>query len=132
MINNKIKWSNYSHVDIKSRGNNSTFIESSNQFNYNFVRSVVINDFEFSDVSYKLIYLKLSTTIYYLPCFYITFKNLITTLETGLTMTYFYPAFSALRIVLKQSANTLTLTIFECTFNLKIKYFYFIKFYKIL
>jgi len=49
------------------------------------------------------------------PCFYITRKNLTTnlttTLETGPTKTYFFPAFSALTIVFKQSAKTLTLTI---------------------
>ena len=45
------------------------------------------------------------------PCFYMTLRNLTTTLETGPIKTCFLPAFSALTIVFKQSASTFTLTI---------------------
>ena len=49
-----------------------------------------------------------------LPCFWMTCKNLMMTLEEGLMMTCLLPVFSALLIAFKASAKTDVLVIFLC------------------
>lgn len=46
----------------------------------------------------------------YIPCFCITMRNLMMTLEEGLIITWRFPLFSALYILLRASFKTLTLT----------------------
>ena len=116
---------------IKTRTNNPTFVEPPIQFDNNFASPVVINILKLSNVTYratptilkdnlKCLWVnknkKMKVTYDSIPCFCITRRNLMMTFEDGLIMTWRFPRFSALYMLLRASFKTLTRTIAAATY----------------
>jgi hypothetical protein len=107
--------------DVESRRDDTALVDSADKLDDDLARSVVIDDLEFTDVSYHKKHRDeekqqimsnhedwqiINSNSMYSPFFCITCKNLTTTLEEGLMMTWRFPRFSALERVFKQSAKT--------------------------
>ena len=71
--------------EVVSGGDDSALVQSSVQLNDDLSVSLVVNDLEFTDVTYTT---RLRERGDSLPCFYITLRNLTRTLEVGLRRTY--------------------------------------------
>ena len=117
-------------TNIKTRTNNPAFVEPPIQFNNNLSSSVVINILKLPNVTYRATPKRLKENLKCLrvnnkiskchhvsiPCFCITIRNLMITFEDGLIMTWRFPRFSALYMLLRASFKTLTRTIAVATY----------------
>ena len=103
-----------SQLQIEARRDCTTLVDATCQLDDYLVRTLVMNDFNVIHISTRLGRLKTTRRrreTY--PCFCITLRNRMTTVDTGRKRTCLLPALSALMILVRQSDNTPILTIFS-------------------
>lgn len=84
------------NLDIVTGGDDTTLVKTTVELDNNLSGTVIIDDLEFTNVTYYKRLDTLNKRWIDLPCFCMTVKNLTTTLETGRTRTWRFPRFSAL------------------------------------
>jgi hypothetical protein len=106
-----VRWTTYPNTDIESWRNDTALVDAPDEIDNNLTGAVVIENFELANVSWKESMEKNWKGIG--PFFCITWRNLTITFEEGLIITWRFPRFSAFDIVLRQSARTLILVIYN-------------------
>ena len=103
------------YTNIKTRTDTSSFVDTTKQVDDNFTRSVVIDNFEFSNVTFVTpsAFSQITKKRRTIPCFCITVRNLTITLEQGLIKAWRFPFLSAFVKVLRASLRALTRTMVQ-------------------
>ena len=101
-------------LQIEARRDSTTLVDAARQLDDDFVCSLVVDDLNVINISTRLGLVETTgrrKETY--PCFCITLRNRMTTVDTGRKRTCLLPARSALMILVRQSDNTPILTIFS-------------------